>query len=90
MQLSVSRPQRSGRLLRLTVRVAPHSGTVSAVASERGLQVSLRIERLNASGTVITLGATLTRGRWGVTVTGKPASGFAAPAPDQLTVTMPR
>ena len=79
---------RHGSRIRLTVHIAPRSGTVAVVA-EQGRR-RLHVHRSwGSSSAVLRFTAGLSPGRWTLTVSFRPAEGFTAPAPTRLALKIP-
>jgi hypothetical protein len=88
MRVHVSRVQRDGRRVTLTVRLAAHSGDISVVAQKGRREERLRVKA--SSPTAVTFTTKLAPGSWTLTVTCEPASGFTVQKRDQrLQVTVP-
>jgi hypothetical protein len=90
MGLRIVRVLRHGETVSVTVSHRARSGTVLVNASTRGRRPkhrSLRGRRRTATTTVFT--AQLASGRWTIVVSGTPASGFARPAAERKTLTVP-
>jgi hypothetical protein len=88
MRVHVSQAHRDGHQVTLTVHLAAHSGGIS-VAAQKGRR-KMRFEAKFLSPTAIVFTKKLAAGRWMLTVTCTPASGFAVRERDQrLHVTVP-
>ncbi len=90
VQLQLSHVHAHGSQLSLTVAVTSGSGQVTAVASKGHHRVRLHLTAQKHSHTMLTFGGKLARGRWTVTITCQPASGFSAASPQHRKITISR
>jgi surface antigen len=88
--MHLSGMKRKGRLKRFItfrLRITPGLGTPRAVAVDGRRRVRLHFKR--SSARLFVFQATLSPGRWMVTVRCNPASGYAAPRPIRVRVSIP-
>jgi hypothetical protein len=85
MRFTVSRLARHGRRISFTVRITAGKGTVGGVAQSGRRSVRLRAVREDSR---VLLSASLAPGRWQLSVSGSPATGYSAPKPVRMTFTI--
>jgi hypothetical protein len=94
MSLQLSSVHVHGHVLTLTIKDVPGSSYITVLARKGRHQVRLRIthrartSRHHHKSTVLTFSATLSGGRWKLTVLCTPPAGYATPKPVRRTITI--